>query len=100
MYLYHTMLLSLYYLLLTLCNIVLFELTPSLVTSLMTFSNQSESELVSLSCMPPVNCSAHSIDYVGSWDLLARAASLMEMLIFLAFFRILSLYFLAMVSSS
>ena len=79
---------------LTLYKIALSEFISSMVMSLMNFSSQSESESVLLSCIPLMHCSACSNEYVDSWDLPERADSLMEMQLFLAFFRSLSLYFL------
>ena len=76
-------------------NIALSEFTSSMVTSLMTFSSQLDSEPVALSCKSQMSCSACSMKYVDSWGLLERAAFLTEMLLFLAFFRSLSLYFFA-----
>ena len=72
MHLYHTVLLPLFYWLM-LYNIVVSEFTSSMVTSFMNFFSQSESELVSLSCMAPMSCSACSIEYVDSLDLLDSA---------------------------
>ena len=83
---------------LILYNIVVSEFTSPMVISLMNLSSHTESESVSISCMAMRSCSACSIEYVDYWDLLERATSLMEMLLFLAFFRILSLYFMAMLA--
>ena len=76
---------------LTLYKIALSEFTLSIVKSMMTLSSQLASEPVSLSCIPPMSCSACSVEYVDSWGLLERTVSLIEMLLFLAFCRSLSL---------
>ena len=51
---------------LTLYNIALSEFTSSMVTSLMTFSSQLESESVPLCWMDLMSCSACSIEYMDS----------------------------------
>ena len=80
---------------LTLYKIALSEFTSSMVTSFMTFSSQSVPEPASLSCKPLISCLACSMEYIDSCRLLEKTASFTEMLLFLAFFRSLSLYFLA-----
>ena len=64
----------------------------------MNLSSHSGSESVLLSCIALISCSACSIEYVEFWDLLERPTSLVEMLLFLAFMRTLSLHFLAMLA--
>ena len=81
---------------LVLYSIAVSEFTSSMVMFFMNLSSQSESKLVSMSCIALMSCSACFIGYVDSLDLLESATSLIEMLLFLAFFRILSLHFLAM----
>ena len=78
---------------LTLYRMALSELTSSTVTSLITLPSHSESELVSLSCMPPMSCLVCSTEEVDSLGWLERAASLTEMLLFLAFLNNRFLYF-------
>ena len=63
---------------LILYSIAVSEFTSSMVMSLMNLSSQSESESLSLIFMAPVSCSAWSIEYVDSLDLLEYATSLMK----------------------